>query len=90
MGMTRGAITRLADRLIAKSLPKREADPDDGRAQTLALTPGGRKLVPDLAALADVNDAEFFDILAPNDRATLLRILQEIVEKRGLKSIPVD
>jgi hypothetical protein len=46
--------------------------------------------VPELAALADSNDAEFFDHLAPKDRTALLRILREIVEKRGLKSPPVD
>ena len=90
MGMTRGAITKLADRLITKSMLLRAADPDDRRAQTLALTSTGRALLPELAALADANDAEFFDHLAPGDRAALLRILGEIVEKRGLKSIPVD
>jgi DNA-binding MarR family transcriptional regulator len=61
MGMSRGAITKLADRLIAKSLILREASADDGRAQTLALTDRGKALVPDLAALADRNDAEFFE-----------------------------
>jgi DNA-binding MarR family transcriptional regulator len=90
MGMTRGAITKLADRLIAKSMLTRKADPGDGRAQTLALTVKGRRLVPELAALADANDAEFFDHLAPKDRAALLRILRGIVEKRGLRSVPVD
>jgi DNA-binding MarR family transcriptional regulator len=90
MGMTRGAVTKLADRLIAKSLVARFADPEDGRAQTLTLTAEARKLVPVLAALADANDAEFFDHLAPKDRAALLRILREIVERRGLKSLPVD
>jgi DNA-binding MarR family transcriptional regulator len=90
MGMTRGAITKLADRLIAKSLLRRKADPSDGRAQTLALTAIGRRMVPELAALADANDAEFFDHLAPKDRTALFRILREIVEKRGLKSVPVD
>jgi DNA-binding MarR family transcriptional regulator len=90
MGMTRGAISKLADRLIAKSMLVRTADPGDGRAQTLSLTSAGRALVPHLAALADANDAEFFDHLAPNDRAALLRILLGIVEKRGLKSPPVD
>ena len=90
MGMTRGAISKLADRLIAKSLVERTANPDDGRAQTLALTPTGRALVPGLATLADANDAEFFDHLTPEDRAALLRILRGIVEKRGLKSLPVD
>jgi DNA-binding MarR family transcriptional regulator len=90
MGMTRGAVSKLADRLIAKSLLVRAADPQDGRAQTLCLTQAGRSMVPKLAALADANDAEFFDHLAPEDRSALLRILREIVEKRGLKSLPVD
>jgi DNA-binding MarR family transcriptional regulator len=90
MGMTRGAITKLADRLIAKSLLVRTADPEDGRAQTVALTAKARKLVPDLAALADANDAEFFDHLSQKDRAALFRTLRGIVEARGLKSVPVD
>src|SRR5579862_5488142 len=58
MGMTRGAISKLADRLIAKSMLVRAADPLDGRAQMLSLTSAGRALVPQLAALADANDAE--------------------------------
>jgi DNA-binding MarR family transcriptional regulator len=90
MGMTRGAISKLADRLINKGMLVRAADPEDGRAQTLALTPAGRALVPRLAALADANDAEFFDHLSPADRVVLLRILRGIVEKRGLKFLPVD
>ena len=90
MGLTRGAVSKLADRLIAKSLLVRSADPEDGRAQTLCLTPRGRSTVPKLAALADANDAEFFGQLAPKDRAALRRILREIVAKHGLKSLPVD
>jgi DNA-binding MarR family transcriptional regulator len=90
MGMTRGAVSKLADRLIAKSLLVRTADPQDGRAQTLSLTRAGRAMLPKLAASADVNDAEFFDHLAPKERAALLLTLREIVEKRGLKSLPVD
>jgi DNA-binding MarR family transcriptional regulator len=90
LGATRGAITKLADRLIAKALVARAADPGDGRAQILSLTPAGRALVPQLAALADINDAEFFDGLTSQDRKALLRILQGIVEKRGLKAVPMD
>jgi DNA-binding MarR family transcriptional regulator len=90
MGMTRGTVSKLADRLIAKRLLLRRANPEDARAQTLALTPKGRRLVPELAALADANDAEFFDHLTPADRAALLRILRGIVAKRGLRTLPVD
>jgi len=63
MGMTRGAITRLADRLIGKGLLLREASENDGRAQTLQLTAKAERLVPRLAALADRNDAESFELL---------------------------
>lgn len=90
IGMTRGAITKLADRLIAKALLVRKADLLDGRAQTLALTNKGHRLVPELAGLADQNDAEFFDHLTASDREALERILKGIVSRFGLKTIPID
>ena len=88
--LTRGAISKLAERLISKELVMRASDASDGRAHTLALTAKGRSLIPKLAALADRNDAEFFDHLTAQDRATIERILKEIVKIRGLKAIPVD
>jgi DNA-binding MarR family transcriptional regulator len=90
MGMTRGAITKLADRLIAKSLIIREASANDGRAQTLALTDRGRGLVPDLAALADRNDAEFFECLTTNEREALRRILKSLAERGHMTAIPIE
>ena len=60
LGMTRGAISKLADRLIAKGFIARRASAGDRRFQTLALTRQGRALTPKLAALADQNDEEFF------------------------------
>jgi hypothetical protein len=62
-GHDAGCREQAAERLIAKSLLVRTADPQDGRAQTLSLTRAGRSMVPKLAALADTNDAEFFDHL---------------------------
>lgn len=90
MGMTRGAITKLADRLIGKSLVVRKASRDDGRAQTLALTARGMSLTPELAALADRNDAEFFDHLSEAERKTLERLLRRIVERNNLTAMPTD
>jgi DNA-binding MarR family transcriptional regulator len=86
--MTRGAVTKLADRLIRRKLVRRRADAADGRAQYLALTPAGRALVPALAALADANDAEFFAFLPRAERAALEKTLKEIVRRRGLTTIP--
>ncbi len=89
MGLTRGAITKLADRLIAKSLILRQANKQDGRAQTLTLTDEGRALVPDLAALADCNDAEFFDALPPEERETLIRLLKSLTQRSQMTTIPI-
>ncbi|MBB3592061.1 DNA-binding MarR family transcriptional regulator [Rhizobium sp. BK529] len=90
MGMTRGAISKLADRLIVKALIARHASPDDGRAQTLALTPEGRRLVPELAALADTNDAEYFGHLPPDERRMIEDTLKAIAERRDIRTIPVE
>ena len=90
IGMTRGAITKIADRLIAKSLAIRIASEDDGRSQMLALTRQGRALVPKLAAIADRNDAEFFGHLAPKERAVIEAAMKSIVQRLGLKALPVD
>jgi DNA-binding MarR family transcriptional regulator len=90
LGMTRGAITKLADRLIGKSLVLRKADPSDGRAQTLALTPRGRRLVPELAALADRNDSDFFGHLTSDERSELERILKRTVAHHRMTVIPTS
>ncbi len=90
MGMTRGAITKLADRLIAKSLIVRKASMNDARAQTLALTNRGSSLVPQLAALADRNDAEFFDCLTAHERKTLERLLKSLAERGRMTEIPIE
>lgn len=90
LGMTRGAISKLVDRLVAKSLLTRVPGKPDRRYQDLTLTAAGRALVPELSALADRNDAEFFGHLKPADRATIERIMEDIVTKLGLRTLPVD
>jgi DNA-binding MarR family transcriptional regulator len=90
MGLTRGAISKLADRLIAKRFLMREDRDDDARAHMLALTATGRDMVPRLAALADLNDAEFFDHLTSEERTAIEGVLMTIVEQRALKAIPLS
>lgn len=90
MGLTRGAITRLADRLIAKDLLVRAADAKDGRAQTLVLTPRAGELVPELAMLADRNDAECFAVLSADERAALRAILEGAVARLGISRVALD
>lgn len=90
LGMTRGAISKLADRLVAKRLAQCTIDPDDRRYQSLELTPAGRRLVPTLAALADQNDAECFTSLDEQQKAQLWAILKQFVASRGLREVPTQ
>ena len=90
LGMTRGAISKLGDRLVAKGLISRTADERDRRYQELAITAAGRALVPELAKLADQNDAEFFGHLTAADRAAMMQAMRDIVRRHGLRTSPVD
>ena len=90
LGLTRGAVTKLADRLIAKAMIARTARDDDRRFQTLHITAVGRALVPELAGLADQNDAQFFGAMPPQDRDALERILKDLVHRHNLKTIPTE
>jgi DNA-binding MarR family transcriptional regulator len=89
LGLTRGAVSKLADRLIAKTLVEKRSADGDARSHRLALTARGRGLVPRLAALADRNDAACFGALDPTDRDALERILGRLVERHGLVHPPL-
>ncbi|MBB5984373.1 MarR family winged helix-turn-helix transcriptional regulator [Sphingobium lignivorans] len=90
LGLTRGAISKLADRLVAKAFVQRTADARDGRMHSLSLTPAGEALVPVLARLADENDARFFGSLAPPERAAIETALRAIIHREGLAAVPVN
>lgn len=88
MGMTRGAISKLSDRLVAKNLVVRSEG--GGRKQSLALTESGKSKLPLLARIADENDEHYFSVLTHSERATLDTLLKTLVERRGLAATPLD
>lgn len=90
LGMTKGAVSKLLDRLEQKQLVRRRPDAEDGRVQRVALTAAGRRLVPRLSALADENDAHFFGRLAPQTRDQLAQLLRELVREHGLTQVPTE
>jgi DNA-binding MarR family transcriptional regulator len=90
LGMTRGAISKLAERLVQKGFVERTAAALDRRCQTLALTATGRRLVPVLARLADENDAEYFGHLEMQQQADLMELLRSLVRRHGWRDAPVD
>ncbi len=90
MKMTKGAISKLADRLLEKDLVQREANQNDRRAHRLALTAAGRTLVPRLARIADANDESFFCALTPDERRRLVTLLRKLAVAHELRSTPID
>ena len=90
IGLTRGAVSKLVDRLVGKRLVSSRAGKGDRRFLVVKLTEKGRELVPILARLADENDREFFGFLGAAEQTTLANVLERIVEHHGLKNVPVD
>jgi len=90
MNMTRGAVSKIVDKLVRKRCIARAASPRDKRAQLLSLTPSGRRTLPRLRAMADDNDAHFFGRLDAAERAQLRRLLQKLADAHAITTVPVD
>ena len=90
MGMTRGGVSKLVDRLVGKKLITRRERSDDRRFQSIGLNPAGRRLVPHLAALADQNDEEFFYPLSVRERTALMATMKKLVDGHSLQTLPTE
>ena len=90
IGMTRGGVSKLVDRLVGKEFVTRRERADDRRFQSIALTAAGRRLVPQLARLADENDEEFFHPLTRREREALVVTMKKLVRAHGLQTLPME
>src|SRR6202789_109581 len=90
IGMTRGGVSKLVDRLVIKKLIARQERSDDRRFQSIALTTVGRRLIPQLAAMADQKDVEFFHPLSAGERAALITTMKKLVQAHGLQTLPIE
>lgn len=90
IGLTRGAVSKLVERLSVKGFVASRSNKRDRRYQVVKLTALGVRLVPILAALADQNDQEFFGHLDAHERAGLIALLKGIVDRHKLKGVPIE
>jgi DNA-binding MarR family transcriptional regulator len=72
----------MVERLVQKGLVNRTQG-DDRRSVGLTLTPAGKKLVPQLAQLADENDAAFFNTMASKQRSEFLATIKQLLTANG-------
>jgi DNA-binding MarR family transcriptional regulator len=90
IGMTRGATSRLVDRLVVKKLITRRGRSDYRRFQDIEITAAGRRLVPELAMMADQNDVEVFAALSAKERKAFVATLKTLVKAHGLRTLPTE
>jgi DNA-binding MarR family transcriptional regulator len=90
IGMTRGAVSKILDKLESKALIKRSASPDDSRVQFLSLTRNARRLLPVLAEVANSNDDQFFSALDKSERTALRMVLQKLADIHEIRNVPVE
>jgi DNA-binding MarR family transcriptional regulator len=88
--MTRGAISKVVDKLQAKGWIRSRVNPKDSRGQVLSLTPAGKRNLPELAEIADQNDEQFFACLDAGERSALRHLLSKLAEHHQLRGVPVD
>jgi len=90
MGMTRGAISKILDKLQEKKWISRITSEEDKRSWFLSLTPQGRCVLPELTAIADENDEHFFGILDPGEQTALRGLLSKLAKLHRISTVPVD
>ena len=89
-GLTRGAISKVVDRLIDKKLITRKEASNDRRYQEMKLTPKAVELIPHLGTLADQNDDRFFSVLTKQEQKNLKDLLMKVTQKNSLNGYPIE
>ena len=90
LGMTRGAVSKVFDKLESKGWVTHQTKPDDHRVQVLSLTPEGKHLLPQLVEIADGNDRMHFDCLSAEEQATFKNLLKKLADVHHWHDVPVE
>lgn len=90
LGVTRGGITKIVDKLVTRGLVIRKADTQDQRGRSLSLSADGRRLVPILAHLANMNEAEFFGHLPAKTMQMMTAVLRGLAKHHTFRSVPIE
>lgn len=88
-GLSRGAISKLIERLKAKKLLMVSSSNNDKRIHRLRLSAEGNLIVPKISALADLNDDDFFKCLSNHERKNIIDLMMKIVEAKKIKTLAI-
>jgi len=90
LALTRGAVSKIIDKLEAKHWITGSTKPEDNRVRLFSLTRRGTRVLPELADIADRNDQAFFDVLEADERTTLRRLLAKLAERHHIGTVPIE
>ncbi len=90
LGLTRGAVSKIVDKLDAKGWIQTEAKEGDSRFRLLSLTRAGRRSLPVLAEIADQNDARYFDCLSAREKSVLRELLIKLADHNHIHEVPTE
>jgi DNA-binding MarR family transcriptional regulator len=88
--MTRGAISKVLDKLEEKNWVTRKTLEADNRGYSLFLTQQGHRALPELKAIADRNERRFFDCLDAKEKALLGSLLRKLTSANDIRDIPIE
>lgn len=90
LGLTRGAVSKIVDKLEVKGWIQAEAKQGDNRYRLVSLTRAGRQNLPVLAQIADRNDSAYFDCLSAKEKGTLRELLIKLAERNRIHDVPTE
>jgi len=90
LGLTRGAVSKIVDKLDAKGWVQTDAKEGDNRFRLLSITRAGRRSLPVLAEIADRNDARYFDCLNAKEKSVLRKLLIKLVDYNSINNVPTE
>lgn len=88
--MTRGAISKIIDKLEAKNWIECRTDSVDTRVRLITLTQKGHRVLPSLSKIADRNDEQYFGCLSPSEKRALLHLLRKLSDHHQIQDIPME
>lgn len=90
LGLTRGAVSKIVDKLDAKGWIQTDSKEGDSRFRLLSLTRAGRRCLPVLAEIADQNDARYFDCLSAREKSVLRELLIKLADHNHIYDVPTE
>jgi DNA-binding MarR family transcriptional regulator len=90
LGLTRGAVSKIIDKLEAKGWIQADAKEGDNRYRLLSITRLGQRSLPMLAQIADQNDSAYFDCLSAKEKTVLRQLLIKLAEHNHIQDVPTE